>query len=201
MLNHLKEEKKRLYVSVVSLFSLAFRWQCAEKRERGGEGAGERKKMSASLDAVSMPAGGKRCNIFAQFKNTDCSGSRSIFSSVCAICGRVTWGLSFPELTVYSESWQGADVAWDGCSCSPPPPAVSMQCGWLLVIVTHCRFSRSLHLRSKQMRCQGFTKMCTGMWGVSMVRISGTPQNVTTQHKLGKKLSYCTPTLPGYQVP
>lgn len=78
------------------------------------------------------------------------------------------------------QSLTGLDVAWDGCSASP---AVSMQCARLPVIVTHCCFPLSLCLRSKRMRCHGFTRMRMGMWGVSMVRITGTPRYTTWLEK------------------
>lgn len=100
------------------------------------------------------------------------------------------------DLLFRSLQWSltGLDVAWDGCSASP---AVSMQCS-LPVVVTHCCFPLSLCLRSKRMRCHGFTRMRMGMWGVSMVRISGIPHYTTWLEKTTTPLCRI---LWDYQVP
>jgi len=81
---------------------------------------------------------------------------------VGSICNR---DMRTPELTANSEAWRGwCSVWWGGSSVSP---AVSMQCDCL----TSCNsllLSLSLCLRSKRMRCHGFTGMCMGMWGFKL---------------------------------
>lgn len=166
----------------VSLPSLAFMWDCAMKR-------GGKKKCPLASDAQLKPEGRDEICLLCPApcsKSNDFSGGKSIVCLFCPICGCVTWGLIFPELTVQP------DVAWDGCSVSP---AVSMQCG---CFSCYCNSSLllplSLRLHGKQMRCHGFTGMCMGMWGVSTVRIL-----TMWQHNMTRKKKTHSIRLPGSQ--
>lgn len=117
------------------------------------------------------------CFVLVLFESSDCSGGKSMLSLLCSICGRVTWGLRFPELTVKPDgAWCG--VGWLFCfPCSldavRSPPC---RCNSLLLPLSLC-------LRSKQTRCHGFTRMRMGMWGVSIVRISVTSHYTTWLEK------------------
>lgn len=169
-LEHWATWRQSLCMSAASLSSLAFRWDFAGKR--GG-------KKCPLLRMQCQCQRGERWNILlcAHPVQKHWLLWRQInILPVCAICRRVTWGLSFPGLTAYSEAWRGwCGVGW--LFCFP----CSLNAVWL--VPCHCNsllLLLSLRLRSKQMCCHGFTRMCMGMWGVSMVRISGTPQYVNT---------------------
>lgn len=130
-LEHWATWRQSLCMSAASLSSLAFRWDFAGKR--GGK--------NVRFSGCSVNARGERdeiyCFVLILFKSTDCSGGKSIFSLFVLFVDVLHEDLVFrgSQRTVKPD---GADVAWDGCSVSP---AVSMQCGWFLVIVTHCCFS------------------------------------------------------------
>lgn len=111
-----------------------------------------------------MSAAGRRremkfiCFVLTMFKSNDCSGSKSIVSVFVLFLDMLHEDLVFQS------------GARGGVGRLFPPQ--SLQCSTLLLPLS--------------LRCHGFTRMCMSMWGVSLVRISGTPHS-------RKKLTFCIP--------
>lgn len=75
------------------------------------------------------------CFVLTMFKSNDCSGGKSIVSLFGSICGRVTWGLSFPEL---ARSGARCGVGWLlGFPCSLNAVRLLFYCDSLLLLLLY----------------------------------------------------------------
>lgn len=91
--------------------------------------------------------------------------SRQINGLVFFFCSVCDGGLH-EDLVFQSVQWK-PDVAWDGWSVSP---AVSMRCVLLILLLNLVATSPVPPPTRQANGCHGCTRICMGMWGVSIVR-------------------------------